>query len=160
VILKSGIKIRVFMGSPPSGAPDNFVSSPPVTMVNVTRGDEDARGGDAYLALIDTGADYVAIDKGVVERINATKRGSAIEGRGLCGMRANLNFAHISLFFLSANLIFEVPQAAIVGLREDGNQFDLVLGRCFLRHCLLTVDGPNTAYDLEWVDNHQPPQSS
>ncbi len=72
-------------------------------------------------------------------------------GRGAFGMQAGIQYVHVTLIFPAANVHFEVPQAAVIDLRAQGQMFDVLLGRCFLRYCRLTVDGPNSSYDLEWL---------
>ena len=150
MITKPGAKIRVFMGRAPSGQTDGFVHSPPTTTVHIARESLAQHNNDVFFALVDTGADYIGIDKSVVEMLALRTAGNGI-GRGAFGMQAGLQYVHISLIFPGAGIHFEVPQAAVIDFRAQGQTFDVLLGRCFLRHCRLTVDGPNSNYDLEWT---------
>ncbi len=153
-----GKQIPVILGQPRSGAGMGFTCQPPLTPVHVFassswRDDDDSpplHNGKSYLALIDTGTDSTAVDQAVAHDIDAILEGNGV-AHGMGGSVAGIKRARIQILFPSINLTFCSPDAAVLDFRASGQPFDLILGRSFLRHCLLSVDGPNSADRLSWL---------
>lgn len=149
MIVPVGRLIPVIFGEPPSGSARDFVGCPPITPVHIAAGDAD-HDGTIYSALIDTGADVVVIDDSVARRIGATLTGNGV-ARGFGPTRSGVQRTRITITFPSANFSFEAPNAGVLDFRVGGSTFDLVLGRSFLKHCRLNLDGPNGDYQLAWI---------
>jgi predicted aspartyl protease len=105
--------------------------------------------GKFYSGLIDTGSDHTAIRPLIAAEIGAspTDMGVVVHGHGsqIQAMKAPLQ-----VIVPSANVTFSCD-AVIVDLTGDSRSFDLILGRNFLRHCHLAVDGPACKYRLTWI---------
>ncbi len=149
MILRAGARIAVVRGKSRSGSADDFVGCPPVAYVHVAAGAQMTHDGTVYEALIDTGSDVTVISEEVVKKIGATLTGNGVV-RGFGGSRAGVQRAYVNIIFPTAGLSFQAPNAGVLDLKSVGT-FDVILGRAFLSHCRLTVDGPNGDYQLEWV---------
>jgi predicted aspartyl protease len=99
--------------------------------------------------MIDTGAEASSIDRRIAEEINAQKlsKGTvhAMDGT----FEAELVL--VQVIFPEQNIVFSTP-AAVLSFEDAGHTFDLILGRSFLQHCYLTMDGPNGRYALDWIE--------
>lgn len=158
MIGRSGLPIPVMLGEPIDTVPRSFATSPPVVYVHVAADPDwtpkSARlprhNGAVYKGLLDTGSDRIALRPNLASAIGAelTGRGTA---HGIGGAEATVRRTSIQVIFPGANVCFHSPDAAVIPLPGDARSFDLILGRQFLQHCRLLVDGPNAAYRLEWL---------
>jgi hypothetical protein len=158
MIDRPGQPIPVALGEPIYGAASDFIKRPPVVHVHLgadphwspesTQPLRHSR--TTYVALIDTGADAVAIRPAVAAAIGAQPNGSAI-AHGMGKSHSGIRIAAIQIIFPTIGIAFQAPDALIIELPGSARSFDVILGRKFLRHCRLTVDGPNAGYLLEWV---------
>ena len=157
MIDKPGRPLPIMRGTPIAGAVASFINCPPVTHLYLAADPdwtpESARSpkhnGRIYLALIDTGSDAVAIRPEVALAIGAKLTGNGVS-HGIGGSHSGVERASVQVIFPAANVIFH-SDAAVVPLAGDARSFDLILGRTFLKHCRLYIDGPNAAYRLEWI---------
>ena len=150
MIAKSGRSIPVLLAPPRSGAPDNFVSRAPATVVHVACGDTSTHNGKSYYAMIDTGADSSAIDPSVAEATGAVLFGSGI-AHGFGTPQATVKAANVSIIFPTINLTYHCPRIAVMDFHMAQQPWDILLGRDFLKHCRFELDGPNGRYRLEWI---------
>ena len=56
----------------------------------------------------------------------------------------------IQIVIPTAQVVF-CDSAVINDFRGTGSPRDVILGRSFLRHCKMQIDGPAERYYLEWV---------
>lgn len=158
MIDRPGLPIPVMLGEPVERVPRSFAASPPVVHLHVAADPdwtpESARlprhNGVVYMGLIDTGSDRIALRPDLASAIGAelTGRGTA---HGIGSAQATARRTSVQLIFPGANVCFHSPDAAVIPLPGDARSFDLILGRQFLQHCRLLVDGPNAAYRFEWM---------
>jgi hypothetical protein len=99
--------------------------------------------------MIDTGSEASGIDRRIAEEINAQK---ALKGtvHGLEGT-FKTDLVSVQVIFPKKGIVFSAP-SAVLSLGKSGHNFDFILGRSFLQHCYLTMDGPNGRYSLDWID--------
>jgi Aspartyl protease len=158
MIENAGRTIRVVLAEPGGGAARNFVGCPPVTFVHLAADPDWARSshpsprhnGETYRAMIDTGADAVFVRPEVAAEIGAALTGNGT-AQGIGEPQAGVRRATIQIMFPGANVVFVAPDAAVMPFLGDRRSFDLILGRQFLNHCRLLVDGPNSTYRLQWI---------
>jgi hypothetical protein len=158
VITSSGSRpIHVFIGEPIDAAPRNFITCPPVVGVYLAADDTwttestktPLHNGVIYYALLDTGSDRIALRSHVATAIGAKLRGNGLV-HGTAGTHADVMKTTIQIVSITASFIFLCEDAAVTNLPGDARSFDAILGRQFLRHCRLVVDGPNEAYRFEF----------
>lgn len=145
------LSIPIVLGPPRQGAPNDFSARPPLAFVHLSIDVNDPWNNHSqkgYCALIDTGADATAIDSIAASAIGAQPIGTA-NIHGWKGAETRVDLVRVSVVF-PVGAIFTTT-ASIRDFRGDGQPFDLILGRNFLRNCVLTSDGPNAQYQLEWV---------
>jgi Aspartyl protease len=155
--------IPVILGPPITGG---FARRPPLVRVLLafdetwtpTKGEWPSNNSKSYLALLDTGADFCAVDPVVADEI-----GAHVEENGdvkiFGGPRKIPGRAVVQVILPTANEVYET-RFAIMDFRGAGQPWDVILGRNFLRHCYLIVDGPGGRYDLEWVGAYPLPTKS
>jgi len=146
--------IDVFFGPPDSG---NFAQRPQLISVHLAadpkwRPGEDRWpiiNGRTYRAMLDTGADFCSVDQVVVKEIGAevTRNGDV---KVFGGPVKVVGHARVQVILPSASQVYET-RFGIFDFRGAGQPWDAILGRNFLRHCHLVVDGPRGRYSLEWV---------
>jgi Aspartyl protease len=160
MIDKPGRPITVLFSEPLGGVAPSFATCPPVIYVrlaadphwNPKPGSTPKYDRNAiYRAMIDTGTDDVAIRPAVALAIGAHLMGNGV-GHGVGGSISGIKCASVQILMPTINVIFHAPKAAVMDLAGDARSFDLILGRSFLRHCRLCLDGPNEAYSLEWLE--------
>jgi len=158
MIDEPGRPIPVALSEPVGGAAASFVNCPPVIHVYLgadpdwspTSTESPRHSGKPYMAMLDTGSDHVSIRPDVAAAIGARPRGNGVVLHGFGGARSGIQRATIQVIVPAATIFF-LADAAIIELSGSARSFDLTLGRAFLRHCRLFVDGPNGCYRLEWV---------
>jgi Aspartyl protease len=146
-------KIDVILGPPDGGS---FATRPPLIIVGLaadpawTPGEGWPSSNErAYRALLDTGADFCSIDPMVAGKIGAdVKENGDVNVFG--GPTKCLGRASVQVLLPSALQVYET-RFSILDFRGVGQPWDAILGRNFLRHCRLVVDGPRGRYDLEWI---------
>ena len=146
--------IEVFLGPPPLGG---FARRPPLIEVYLAAdptwspgsADPPSSNGRPYRAVLDTGADFCALDHIVAEEIGAeiTENGHV---NAFGGATKNLGRAIVQVFLPTALQTFET-RFANMDFRGAGQPWNAILGRDFLRHCHFVVDGPRSQYHLEWI---------
>ena len=149
-------ELHVVLGTRRIAQGSLFVDCPPVLSVHVGCDQEwsiaaakpPQHNGIRYAALIDTGAEATVISEETAVAIGAVKAASAIV-HGFGGTKT-VEAADIQVFIPSQNIVF-ASRAAISGSIADGHTFSVALGRSFLEHCRLEVDGPSGTYRLWWV---------
>jgi hypothetical protein len=155
---RPGLPIPVMLGEPIDGVRRSFATSPPVVHLHVAADPdwtpESARlprhTGAVYIGLLDTGSDRIALRPSLASAIGAELAGRGT-AHGIGGAEATVRRTSIQVIFPKANVCFHSSDAAVIPLPGDARSFDLVLGRQFLQHCRLLADGPNAAYQLEWM---------
>lgn len=138
------------------GSGSQFIDCPPIIEVHVSAepnwsaqsGKPPAHNGILYSALIDTGAEGIAISIELAKAIGAVSSSKALL-HGFGGTQ-ELNGANIHIFIPMQNIVHST-RAVISDLKSAGHTFTLILGRSFLEHCRLVVDGPSGLYKLLWV---------
>jgi predicted aspartyl protease len=149
-------RIPLTLGRARQGTSSGFVGHPPVAAVHIgcdrswtqSTSTLPEHNSKAYLALIDTGAEATVIDQAVAREIGAPGVGSAkVHTMGKDPIV--VEGADIQVVLPRVNVVF-AERAAILHL--ESQQFHLILGRSFLRHCRLVVDGPSSSYELLWVE--------
>ena len=155
--------IDVFLGPPDFG---DFARRPPLITVHLAadpawtpqKEDWPIFNGKTYRAMLDTGADFCSVDQMVAGEISAH-----VEGNGnvnVFGGPAKISGrARVQVILPSASQVYET-RFAIMDFRGVGQPWDAILGRNFLRHCRLIVDGPRGRYDLEWIGADPIPKKS
>ncbi len=152
--MTGGKIIDVSLGPPAFGS---FADRPPLIAVGLAadptwhQGKEEwpAFNGKAYGAMLDTGADFCAVDPAVVREIGAEVVGNG-DVRVFGGPTKIIGRAQIQVILPSAAQVYET-RFGIMDFRGAGQPFDVILGRNFLRHCRFEVDGPRGRYSLEWI---------
>jgi predicted aspartyl protease len=157
MIARPGRFIPVVLGEPGAGVAPSFATCPPITYVNLAADADWTMGGgwprhngDVYTALIDTGADTIFVRPEVAAAIGAKLIGNGVI-HGLGEPQAGARRARIQIIFPQAEVVYLAKGAAVTPFFGDRRSFDIVLGRQFLEHCQLVVDGPNGAYRLQWI---------
>ena len=102
------------------------------------------------LGLIDTGADYVYVDKSLVEKYDCppARGGQNIVINGLASEPAREG----QLFLIDQKRtlnLWVLPR----DFKAEGKPYEIVLGRRFLQFCKLTWDGPSQKVSLEIGEN-------
>ena len=95
-------------------------------------------------ALIDTGAHDTYIDRSLVAELGLPLIDQDIVGTATGTERVNIHLAQIHVIALGSLILGRI---AAVGLRENGFEFDVLLGRTFLQNYVFTYDGPTR---LSW----------
>ena len=150
-------EIPVYLAPPRAGSTPDFAGRSPVSDVHVANDPDwsDAglelpnHNGRLYQAMIDTGTDSTALDQTIAREINAPTVMTGI-AHGWVGTDNAVDIVQVQIVIPSINIVFGAA-AAVRDFRGDGQTWDIILGRSFLQHCQLTVDGPRAAYSLAWV---------
>ncbi len=133
-----------------------LVDCPPVICINVASDKNWSIGGKSlpshngkiYQALIDTGSEGTAISPELSKDINATPTTEAtLHG---FNKKQKVDGTQIQIIIPKLKIVFAC-QAVISDLNNAGHNFSIVLGRSFLEHCKLELDGPKSQYRLWWV---------
>lgn len=148
--------IPIRLGHRRTNQDTKFVDCPPVTEVHVSveSGWNSASGitpkhnGLLYPALVDTGAESTTISTELAAQIGCSPTSKATM-HGFGGTQ-EVQSADIHIVIPSQNIVFSC-RAAISPLGLAGHTFAVVLGRSFLQHCRLEVDGPRNEYRLWWL---------
>jgi predicted aspartyl protease len=148
--------IKVMLGNATCSGTD-FVTRPPLIFVRVgadTNFDPaipawPSTNGKLYYALLDTGATNTAIDQAAANEIGAIISGTA-RLHGWKGGETHAQVTKIQIVLSEAGAVF-CDCAAIRDFRGEGQSWDVLLGRTFLKHCHFGVDGPNSRYYLDWI---------
>jgi hypothetical protein len=144
---------------PAGGASPNFVTCPPVSYVHLASDREwtiesqamPRHNGEVYAAMIDTGTDACFVRPDVAAAIGAELMGNGVTAYGIGEPQAGIKRATIQVIFPGPGVVFVATGAPVMAFLGDRRSFDLILGRQFLRHCRLLVDGPNGSYRMEWA---------
>ncbi|MBU1236014.1 MAG: retropepsin-like domain-containing protein [Gammaproteobacteria bacterium] len=148
--------IPVHLGPRRTNQGPSFVDCPPVIDVHLSSekdwsddsGAIPKHDGRTHAALIDTGAENVFISSELALELSFVGTSKAtVHG---FGDTQKVGATDIHIIIPSQNIVF-TSRAAITDLGLAGHTFSLVLGRSFLRHCRLEVDGPSNAYRLWWL---------
>jgi hypothetical protein len=124
------------------GARQNFVECPPVISVHIAAdaawrresGVFPLHNGQVYTAMLDTGANRIAIRPEVANAIGAVTNGLGV-GRGIGGVQDDIKRTSIQVVSLKGGAVFVCLDAAVMALPGDARSFDAILGRQFLRFC-------------------------
>jgi len=104
--------------------------------------------GKPRLAMIDTGAEGTFIDSAAAAEIGAKSTHKArVHGMNVTTQAQGTD---IQILFPASNLTFRT-KAVFADFRGQGNCFDLIIGRTFLQHCRLSMNGPRGLFRLEWL---------
>lgn len=149
-------QIPVALSKPRLGSGDSFVDCAPIINVHVAcdaawsihASIAPTHNGKLYGALIDTGAEDTVISEKLAADIGVARSNSAIL-HGFDG-KQTVEGAMIQVLIPCQNIVF-AGRAAITDLQQAGHMFSIVLGRSFLEHCRLEIDGPACSYKLWWV---------
>ncbi len=133
-----------------------FVDCPPVIDVHISverewstsAGILPKHNGLTYAALIDTGAEATIISSELASTIGAIQTSKATI-HGFDGTQ-EISSTDVHIVIPSQNIVFSA-RAGISSLTSAGHTFSLVLGRSFLQHCRLEVEGQSGIYRLWWV---------
>jgi predicted aspartyl protease len=155
--MNSERRIPVALGIARNGISADFAGRPPVIQVYATFDPNwsvksvsgPRHNGEIYSALIDTGAENTAIDARIAHAIGAPKIGTGIV-HAMNGRHKSVSMVNLQIFLPRQNIVFGAKASAL-DFRADGQTFDIILGRTFLAHCSLYVDGPRELYSLEWL---------
>lgn len=149
--------ITVFPAPAPRGQPDDFASRPPIIYVYIAC-DDNWRVDSAvlpkhtrkvYRAMLDTGASGTSIDDQVADKLGIIPTDERAKLTGFNKVE-EAKVANIQIIIPTHNIVL-AERATLPKLQSIGQQFHVVLGRTFLRHCRFTVDGPDNSYSLCWV---------
>jgi len=148
--------IKVWLGGPVRASGAEFTYRPPLVSVHIASDETwsiesgvlPSHSTKRYSALIDTGADYCALDPSVSEEIGARSAGSGLMHNWV-GTDEKVVFVQIQIV-IRPSVGFDA-QAALKDFRSQGQPWDVVLGRDFLRYCRLYVDGRAARYHLHWM---------
>ncbi len=150
-------RIPVLLGKARPSAVGDFADRPPIVKVNIAceHGWTRASGRlpkhihRSFFALIDTGAEGTVIDVVTAHQIGAELMHKATIH--VINESSSARGADIQVLLPKAGIVFEC-RAVVADLRSAGNTWGLILGRPFLSHCRLLVDGPKMRYQLHWVE--------
>jgi Retroviral aspartyl protease len=144
------------LGRPRSGAANIYATRPPIIHIYVAydktwncRSDGlPNHSAQSFDALLDTGADGTSIDSMLATQIGAETTKRAV----VHGHTGNQIFSgtRVQIVIPTAQVVF-CDDAVINDFRGAGSPWDAILGRSFLHHCKMQVDGPAERYYLEWV---------
>jgi len=147
--------IPVRLGASTRSGAGGFTYRPPLVSVHLAS-DRDwsserdtwpKHSATTYSALIDTGSDYCGLDQAVADEIEAKPFGNGVV-HNWAGTEESVGIASIQIV-IPPCIVF-VAEVALSDFRGKGQQWDVVLGRDFLKNCRLLVDGPTARYHLEW----------
>ena len=149
-------RIPIKLGARRTGQGSEFVDCPPIIEVhvscerdwNLSCGRPPKHDGTRYAALVDSGAERTAISSVVASQIGLSLSANAVV-HGLSGTQT-FGAGDIHVFIPDQNIAFS-ERAAVCDLQTAGHMFSIVLGRSFLEHCRLEVDGRAGTYSLLWL---------
>ena len=150
------IELTVVLGEPRNGAERDFVSCPPTIYVRVIpqleRGRAATGSSKLYSVLLDTGAEFCAIDELLVNEINAPEgRRATVHGFGQNALSTSIR---VSIYSPCGRIQHNTDLIVQPSIRQNLN-VDVILGRSFLKYCKLEINGPKTEYKLSWPTSSQ-----
>lgn len=149
-------KIPVFLTTPLYKPADPFIDGCPVIYVYATYDPDWVYGQStepprhekrSYAAMLDTGAQSIGIDARLAAELGAKpiRKGTAY---GWVGTDNNVQIVSLQIIVPETGFVI-CGEASVHDFSGPHQQWDIILGRPFLRCCHLTVDGPRSKYLLE-----------
>lgn len=125
------------------------VSIRPALLADHLTADPERKPVDA-LALIDTGADYLLIDQAFADQ-HGFQSNSATTVRSSNGSREQKKYPGLFKLSDGSHQVTHAATLTSVPLRENGHNFDVILGMQFLSNGILVMDFDSNTFRFEFT---------